>query len=44
MGYKALMNNKSIVITGINNKIMAWLVRFIPRNVVTKLGMNMMKK
>lgn len=44
MGYKALMNNKSVVITGMNNKIMAWLVRFIPRNVVTKLGMNMMKK
>lgn len=44
IGYKALMNNKSIVITGMNNKIMAWLVRFIPRNTVTKLGMNMMKK
>lgn len=44
IGYKALMNNKSVVITGMNNKIMAWLVRFIPRNVVTKLGMNMMKK
>lgn len=44
MGYKALMNNKSVVITGMNNKIMAWLVRFIPRNVVTKIGMNMMKK
>lgn len=44
IGYKALMNNKSIVITGMNNKIMAWLVRFIPRNAVTKLGMNMMKK
>jgi len=44
IGYKALMNNKSVVITGMNNKFMAWLVKFIPRNVVTKLGMNMMKK
>lgn len=44
IGYKALMNNKSVVVTGMTNKIMAWLVRFIPRNVVTKLGMNMMKK
>lgn len=44
MGYKALMNNKSVVITGMNNKIISWIVKFIPRNVVTKLGMNMMKK
>lgn len=44
IGYKALINNKSLVITGMYNKIMTWIVRFIPRNVVTKLGMNMMKK
>lgn len=43
-GYRALMDNKSIVVTGIYNKIMTEAVRFIPRNIVTKLGMNMMKK
>lgn len=43
-GYKALVKNKSLVITGVYNKIMIKSQKFIPRNVVIKIGMNMMKK
>lgn len=42
MGYKALMRGKSVVITGIANKLVAQSVRVIPRNMVVKIGMNMM--
>ncbi len=44
IGYKALMKNKSVVITGLTNKLVAESVRFMPRSVVTKIGMNVMKK
>jgi uncharacterized protein len=41
IGYRALMEGKTIVIPGIINKIMAKSVRFIPRNLVTKIVRNM---
>lgn len=37
IGYRALMDGKTIVIPGIINKLMAKSVRFIPRNLVTKI-------
>lgn len=37
IGYRGLMEGKTIVIPGIINKIMAKSVRFIPRNLVTKI-------
>jgi len=44
IGYKALMKGKSVVITGLPNKLLAQSVRFIPRSMVVKIGMDMMKK
>lgn len=44
IGYKALMKGKSVIITGIFNKLIAQLVRFIPRSMVIRIGMNMMKE
>jgi hypothetical protein len=41
IGYHALMNGKTIVIPGLINKLMAKSVRFIPRNLVTKIVRNM---
>lgn len=44
IGYKALMKNKPVVITGLYNRIMAEAIRLMPRRMVTKVGMNMMKR
>jgi hypothetical protein len=44
IGYKALMKGKSVAITGVYNKLVAQSVRFIPRSMVIKIGMNMMKE
>ena len=37
-GYKAMMKGKTVVIHGLMNKIMAFSVRFAPRNVVTAIA------
>lgn len=37
IGYHGLMANKTVVIPGLKNQIQAEMVRFIPRNIVTKL-------
>jgi len=37
IGYRALMEGKTIVIPGLINKLMAKSVRFVPRNLVTKI-------
>lgn len=44
IGYKALMKSKPVVVVGLYNKIMASSARFMPRSIVTKVGMNFMKK
>lgn len=44
MGYKGLMKGKSVVVTGVSNKLITQSVRIIPRNMVTKIGMNMMRE
>lgn len=44
IGYEALMKSKSVVIIGLYNKLIAESIRFIPRSMVTKIGMKMMKK
>jgi uncharacterized protein len=41
MGYQELMNNKTIVIPGLKNKLLALSVRFMPRSLVTQLVRNM---
>ena len=44
IGYRALMQGKAVVTTGISNKLMVEAVRFMPRKLVTKVGMRMMMK
>ena len=44
IGYKALMKDKSVVITGISNKLIAQSIRFIPRSMVIKIGLNIMSE
>jgi short-subunit dehydrogenase len=41
IGYRALMEGKTVVIPGFKNKILAEIVRFTPRNIVTKIVKNM---
>jgi short-subunit dehydrogenase len=41
MGYQGLMENKTIVIPGIKNKILAESIRFTPRKLVTKVVRSM---
>jgi short-subunit dehydrogenase len=43
IGYQALMRDKSVVVAGLSNKLMAESVRFFPRKLVTKVGMRIMK-
>lgn len=44
IGYAGLMGNKSVVIPGMRNKVLASSIRFIPRNVVTAVVRNMQGK
>lgn len=44
IGYNALMKKKSVVVTGIYNKLLAESVRIIPRNIIVKIGGYMMQK
>ncbi|WP_018131018.1 SDR family NAD(P)-dependent oxidoreductase [Effusibacillus pohliae] len=37
IGYVGLMQNKTVVIPGLKNKLMAFSVRFLPRNTVTRI-------
>lgn len=37
IGYRGFMQGKPIVVTGIRNRLMAWSVRFAPRNLVLKV-------
>ncbi len=37
IGYRGLMKNKTVVIPGLKNKLLALAVRFVPRNVVTRV-------
>ncbi|AUT02639.1 short-chain dehydrogenase [Nostoc sp. CENA543] len=41
IGYRALMKGKTVSIPGLKNKMLAEMVRFIPRNLVTKIVKNM---
>ncbi|MBN3947520.1 MAG: SDR family oxidoreductase [Nostoc sp.] len=41
IGFRALMKGKTIVIPGLLNKILAKSVRFVPRNLVTKIVRSM---
>lgn len=44
IGYDALMKNKRVVIPGASNKSMAYLVKFLPRSLVTKVVMYISKE
>lgn len=44
IGYNALIKKKAVVVTGIYNKLLAQSVRFIPRNIIIKIGSYMMRK
>ncbi|BDI16414.1 hypothetical protein ANSO36C_22160 [Nostoc cf. commune SO-36] len=41
VGFRALMKGQTIVIPGLLNAILAKSVRFVPRNLVTKIVRNM---
>ena len=41
IGYRGLLENKTVVVPGIKNKLLAESVRFTPRKLVTKLVRNM---
>ncbi|MDZ8051362.1 MAG: SDR family NAD(P)-dependent oxidoreductase [Aulosira sp. ZfuVER01] len=41
IGYRSLMANKTVVVPGLRNKILAESVRFTPRNLVTKVVKSM---
>ncbi|WP_334980736.1 SDR family NAD(P)-dependent oxidoreductase [Nostoc sp.] len=41
IGYRGLFENKTVVVPGIKNKLLAESVRFTPRKLVTKLVRNM---
>ncbi|MEH7512986.1 SDR family oxidoreductase [Gottfriedia acidiceleris] len=42
--YEAISNKKTVVITGIKNKILAQSVRFIPRSIVRKLAKKLLEE
>ena len=44
IGYRGLMNDRSVIISGYQNKLLALIVRFIPRNLTTKIVRNMQEK
>lgn len=44
IGYNALMKKKAVAVTGMYNKLLAQFVRFIPRNIIIKIGGYMMRK
>ncbi len=37
IGYRGLLNNQTVIIPGLQNKFLALIVRFLPRNLVTKI-------
>ncbi|BAY25226.1 short-chain dehydrogenase/reductase SDR [Calothrix sp. NIES-2100] len=41
IGYRALMSGKTVAIPGLKNRLLAEIVRFTPRNLVTKIVKNM---
>ncbi|MFC2087563.1 SDR family NAD(P)-dependent oxidoreductase [Bacteroidota bacterium] len=44
IGYTALMKGKRVVVPGVSNKILVFMVRFIPRNLVTRLSGSMVER
>ena len=44
IGYRGLMDRQAVVIPGYQNKLLALVTRFIPRNLTTKIVRNMQEK
>ena len=40
-GYRGLMKNKTVVVPGLKNKLLAFCVRLMPRNMVTQIVRDM---
>ena len=43
-GYRALMQGRTSVVVGLNNKLMIFSLRFSPRNLVTKIGKSLLSR
>jgi len=43
-GYGALMQGRTSVVVGLNNKLMIFSLRFSPRNLVTKIGKSLLSR
>lgn len=44
IGYQGLINNQTVIIPGLQNKLLALVVRFIPRNLLTRIVRSMQEK
>jgi short-subunit dehydrogenase len=44
IGYRGLMQNQTVVISGLKNQILAQSVRFAPRNLVTTIVRNLQER
>jgi uncharacterized protein len=44
IGYRALMTNKTVVIPGLSNKLLAESVRFAPRKMVRWVSMKLQER
>lgn len=44
IGYRGLMNNQTVVVPGLKNKLLTLSVRFTPRNLVTKIVRSMQER
>lgn len=43
-GYRAMMQGRTTVVVGLNNKLMIFSLRFSPRNLVTKIGKSLLSR
>lgn len=37
IGYRQFMNNQTVVVTGLENKLLAFIVKFVPRSLLTQI-------
>lgn len=44
IGYRGLINNQTVIIPGWQNKLLALIAKFLPRNLVVKIVRNMQEK
>jgi len=44
IGYKAMLKNKRVVVPGLHNKVPVFLIKFLPRIMMSKLAKSMLPK